>query len=250
MTTRLDLRYAHSRLSQHLARPTLAVFEATVQAVRYAYATKHFVIEQKYSQTESDWKCYSDSDHAGNSELQNKRRSQLSHIIMNGGAPIAWASKASGVQLYDKGFGEIPRANPRIKDFHADLSSAAAEIYAAGVACYEVLHMQYVARDCGIDFPVDAPVPLYIDNTTAISFASDSIQRSKLRHIDCSMEWVLTLRDAKIVKPTYVHTNRQLADLGTKILSTEKFQGLRDQLMCEKRPLLDDMQDYDSADHI
>ena len=252
MTTRLDLRYSHSesRLSQHLAKPTMAVFEATVQTVRCAYDTKHLVIEQKYSQVESDWKCYSDSDHAGNSELQNKRRSQLSHIIMNGGAPIAWASKASGVQLYDKGFGEIPRANPRITDLHADLSSAAAEIYAAGIACYEVLHMQYISRDCGIEFPVDTPVPLYIDNTTAIAFASNTIQRSKLRHIDCSMEWVLTLRDARVVKPTYVHTDSQLADLGTKILSTDKFQSWRDQLMCVRRPSQDDMQVYDSDDHI
>ena len=110
--------------------------------------------------------------------------------------------------------------------------------------------MQYISRDCGIDFPVDAPVPLYIDNTTAIAFASNSIQRSKLRHIDCSMEWVLTLRDARIVKPIYVHTDSQLADLGTKILSTDKFQSLRDQLMREQRPLQDDVQDYESDDHI
>ena len=135
-------------------------------------------------------------------------------------------------------------------DLHPDLSSAAAEIYAAGIACYEVLHMQYISRDCGIDFPVDAPVPLYIDNTTAIAFASNSIQRSKLRHIDCSMEWVLTLRDAKIIKPTYVHTDSQLADLGTKILSTNNVQDLRDQLMCVQRPLQDDTQVYDSDDHI
>jgi hypothetical protein len=161
---------------------------------------------------------------------------------MNGGAPIAWASKASGVQLWDKGFGEIPRANSRIADLHPDLSSAAAEIYAAGIACYEVLHMQYISRDCGIDFPLDEPVPLYIDNTTAIAFASNSIQRSKLRHIDCSMEWVLTLRDASIVKPTYVHTSQQLADLGTKILSSDIFQGLRDQLMCVRMVGADDMQ--------
>ena len=153
---------------------------------------------------------------------------------MNGTAPISWASKASSVQLYDKCFGETPRAHSRIPEMHADLSSAASEIYAAAVATYEVLHMQYICRDCGIEYPLDSPIPLLIDNTTCIAFAKDSIQRSKLRHIDCSMEWVITLRDAKIVTPTYVKTDSQLADIGTKILEPQKFKGLRERLLIER----------------
>ena len=113
---------------------------------------------------------------------------------------------------------------------HPDLSSAAAEIYAAGIAAYEILYVSYICREAGIPYP-EGPIPLLIDNTTCIAFAKNSVSRSKLKHIDCAQQWVLTLRDSKLLKPTYVHTDSQLADLGTKILSAPRFQLLRDQLL-------------------
>ena len=41
-----------------------------------------------------DWKFYCDSDFAGNTEPQNKRRSQNGYIAIHNTAPMFWASKA------------------------------------------------------------------------------------------------------------------------------------------------------------
>lgn len=235
ITTRLDLRYAHSRISQHLGNPSHAALHAALYAVRYAYETRTLCIRQSFSNTEANWRCYSDADHAGNSELQNRRRSQTCFIIMNGDAPISWGSKASAVQMSQDRTRSArqeltPTANSRIKDMHADLSSAASEIYSAAIASYEILYISYVCREAGIAYP-DGPIPLLIDNTTCIAFAKNSVSRSKLKHIDCSQQWVVTLRDAKLLTPTYVHTAEQCADIGTKILPSRTFVHLRDKLL-------------------
>ena len=126
---------------------------------------------------------------------------------MNGDAPISWGSKASAVQMSHDCIRAArqeltPTANARIKDMHADLSSAASEIYSAAIASYEIMYISYVCREAGIAYP-DGPIPLLIDNTTCIAFAKNSVSRSKLKHIDCSQQWVVTLRDA-----TKAHTAR------------------------------------------
>ena len=232
ITTRLDLRYTHSRISQHLGAPTIDALKAAKQAVLYAYSTSNLCIRQPKSMTECDWRVYSDSDHAGNAEIQNKRKSQCSFIVMNGEAPVTWGSKASSVQLEDNYLHSIaPSAHPDISDMHADLSSAAAEIYSAAISCYELLHVSYVCRESGID--LQTPVPLMIDNSTCIAFALNNIKRSKLKHVDVSQQWVITLRDASLVTPTYCSSskNEQLADIGTKILSAPTFTSLREQLL-------------------
>ena len=120
---------------------------------------------------------------------------------------------------------------PAITDMHADLSSAAAEIYSAAISCYELLHVMYVCRESGIDMAT--PVPLMIDNSTCIAFALNNIKRSKLKHVDLSQQWVLTLRDSNLVTPTYCSSSagEQLADIGTKILDAPTFNKLREQLL-------------------
>jgi len=232
ITSRLDLRYTHSRISQHLGSPTISALKAAKHAALYAYSTSDLCIRQPKSVVECSWRVYSDSDHAGNAEIQNKRKSQCSFIVFNGEAPITWGSKASSVQLEDNYLHSIaPSAHPSITDMHADLSSAAAEIYSAAISCYELLHVSYVCRESGID--LQTPVPLMIDNSTCIAFALNNVKRSKLKHVDLSQQWVITLRDAGLVTPTYCSSsnNEQLADIGTKILPAVTFISLREQLL-------------------
>ena len=118
---------------------------------------------------------------------------------------------------------------------HADLSSAAAEIYSAAISCYELLHVSYVCRESGID--LQTPVPLMIDNSACIAFALNNVKRSKLKLVDLSQQWVITLRDASLVTPTYCssYNNEQLADIGTKILPAATFISLREQLLYDMR---------------
>ena len=169
------------------------------------------------------WEFYTDSDHAGNAEEQNRRRSQNGMVCMINGAPYKWASKASSVTF----------ATPLIGEAHADMSSGAAEVYAAGNATLDILAFSYTAEEQGMDdFPM--PFTLQMDNTAAKIFCEGSAQKTKLKHIDCRQEWVQTLRNRSIMIPEYVPTEDNIADIMTKILGPKVFIVLRDRVMSRK----------------
>ena len=89
-------------------------------------------------------------------------------------------------------------------------------MYAAGNATFEFLHLSYTADEMGIPFP--KPFTLHIDNK-----ADNSAFKSKLKHIDVRQEWVRTLRNHSIIKPVYVPSEDNLADIFTKILDAATF---------------------------
>ena len=229
-TGRPDIAYAHSRISQHMARPNESALQALKHCCGYLKRTSHLALKSKLYDEEAHagkwqyqgnagWRFYSDSDFAGNSEVQNKRRSQNGMIATLNGAPVLWASKISSV-----GF-----AHPDIEESHADMSSAAAEIYAASNACCDFLHLGYVASEMALEYP--KPFPLEVDNQAAEVFINDTAFKSKLKHIDCRQEWVKTLRDKSIMTPVHVDSKDNLADLFTKILNSETFTRIRDTIM-------------------
>ena len=63
-------------------------------------------------------------------------------------------------------------AHKSVKENHADVSSAAAEVYAVGNVANELLGQSYAVDEMGTRFPTTAI--LQVDNTTAISFSGDS----------------------------------------------------------------------------
>jgi hypothetical protein len=235
-TVRLDGRYAQSRLAQYAATPCVGAYNALIHLLDYYTATATLCIRQSRSAT-SDWSFYSDSDMAGNPELVCKRRSQLGYIGLVGEAPIIWSSKCTSVQFaahnVPAGFawGRPVVAHPDIADNHADVSSAAAEIYAMGTATMDILALSYVCSESGIQFP--RTFVLQVDNAAAQAFASQTTYsgRSRLRHVDARQEWVQALRDSKLVKAVHVDTTENLSDLFTKALDLATFTHFRKQLM-------------------
>ena len=106
-----------------------------------------------------------------------------------------------------------------MSDIHADVSSAAAKVYAASVALSELLHLSYVTDEMGLPFL--KPVKLEVDNTTAVDFSKGSTRRSKLRHIDARQAWVEAMRDDSLVTLEWVPTADNLADLNLKFLGVQ-----------------------------
>ena len=169
------------------------------------------------------------------------RRSQLGYVSMCGDAPIGWGSKVSSVtfegsaNLSRPSFGRdahpcnTPTCHPNMSELHADVSSGAAEIYAASVALSETLYLSYVASELGIDIPM--PLELQVDNAAAIAFSKGQVRRTKLKHIDVRQAWVQALRDDGICTLVKVGTDDNLADFFTKILDVHKFTKLRDRMM-------------------
>lgn len=248
-TTRPDVAYACSRIAQHMATPTISALEATEKMCCYLRDTADLALaaplwegdlrlcrdEQgnavEFYNTDF-WSYFCDSDFAGNSETQNGRRSQNGYIALLNGAPVLWASKVSSVAF----------AHPKIGESHADVSSAAAEIYAAANATYDFLHISYVAEEAGI--LVQLPIIMQIDNTACEAFINHTAFRTKLKHIDCRQEWVRLIRDKEVLLPTHVDSADNLADLFTKILDRGTFERLRDQIMI-RRHIEHDMNELD-----
>jgi hypothetical protein len=137
---------------------------------------------------------------------------------MLGGAPVAVFSKVTSVCMDHKS----------VKENHADVSSAAAEVYAVGNVANELLGQSYAVDEMGMNFPATAI--LQVDNTTAISFSGDSCQSTKLKHIDARQEWVRALRDSNVMVTVHVPSKQNLADFFTKVLDKGTFQCLRDQI--------------------
>ena len=127
-----------------------------------------------------------------------------------------------------------PTCHADMTDMHADVSSAASEIYAASVALNEFLHLAYITDELGFSFP--SPIPLEVDNATAILSSKGTTRRSKLRHIDARQAWVAALRDDSIVNLIKVDTKDNLADLNSKLLDEHNFERLHDQIMT-RRPI-------------
>jgi hypothetical protein len=235
---RPDVAYAHSRIGQHAAAPSQSALKTVIRAFRYLKGTMdlaitiplresvdlstHRIGSSHHQSAANDWEFYCDTDHAGNSEDQNKRRSQNGVIALCNGAPVLWASKVSSVAF----------AHPDIGEAHADVSSAAAEIYGAANATFELLHLSYIADEMGMDFP--KPIVLQMDNEAARCFVANSVTKSRLKHIDCRQEWVQVLRNKNILKTQHIDSHLNLAVIFTKILPKDTFQGIVARLLSQR----------------
>ena len=129
------LKLAHSRISQYMSKPNLGMYKAVRHALLYCANTANYCLHQPHDENAA-WTFFSDSDHAGNAEPDNKRRSQLAFTAMYGKAPIAWGSKATHVRFDEASRGSepasgkpylfgAPRCHDKCTNLHPNVSSAA-----------------------------------------------------------------------------------------------------------------------------
>ena len=68
---------------------------------------------------------------------------------------------------------------------------------------------------------------VYCDNSSAIDISKNPIQRSKTKHIEIRYHFIKDLVERKIVALEYIPTERQNANIFTKLLDRSKFEALR-----------------------
>ena len=160
-TCRLDIALTRSRCAQYLSKPNEDAMDHLEHLFGYLKDTKDFGIRSPLHAPDIDlfaaaakkastdpslnygWEFYCDSDFAGNPTEENNRRSQNGFVALLNSAPVLWGSKVSSVAF----------AHPKIGEAHPDISSGAAEVYAAGNASFDFLHLSYIASELAIDFP-------------------------------------------------------------------------------------------------
>ena len=72
----------------------------------------------------------------------------------------------------------------------------------------------------------DDPIPIFCDNTSAISVSKKPVMHSKTKHIPIKYHFLREQVLSKVIKLEYVGTKDQLADIFTKPLPKSQFEML------------------------
>jgi hypothetical protein len=81
-----------------------------------------------------------------------------------------------------------------------------------------------------IQVEYDEPIPIYCDNTSAISISKNPVMHYKTKHIPIKYHFLREQVAKKNIKVDYVGTKEQVADIFTKPLPQESFEYLRQRL--------------------
>lgn len=95
-------------------------------------------------------------------------------------------------------------------------SSCEAQNRALASATCEVMWLHGLLLDLGVDVPL--PISIYSDSTAAIAISSNHVYHGRTKHIDMDCHFVKKKVQQCLIKPTYVPSAFQLADLFTKFL--------------------------------
>jgi hypothetical protein len=77
-----------------------------------------------------------------------------------------------------------------------------------------------------IQVEYDEPIPIYCDNTSAISISNNLVMNSKMKHIKIKYHFLQKQVTEKNIKVEYVGTKEQVVDIFTKPLPWEAFEYL------------------------
>ena len=219
-TIRIDLAYAHSRISQHMAKPTYGAWEALKHAMSYIKGSPGLGLSAPLWTEENKFLFYTDADHAGNREPQNHCRSQLGFVCLLNNAPILWKSATQ----------TSVSVSPLISTTLPSISVGEAEVYAITNGIMEFMHLSYVMNEMLIlGFP--SPMMVQTDSTVAEAFMSNTCLKTRMKHIDVRQNWVKLIRNASIAKAIHCSSAQNKADWLTKILSKSIFLGFRSYFM-------------------
>ena len=81
-----------------------------------------------------------------------------------------------------------------------------------------------------IQVEYDEPIPIYYDNTSAISISKNLVMHSKTKHIPINYHSLGEKVAEKNIIVEYVGTKEQVADIFTKPLPQEAFEYLHERL--------------------
>ena len=114
------------------------------------------------------------------------------------------------------------------KQSSISLSTAKAKYIAATTCCTQVLWMKQNLTYIQVEY--DEPIPMYCDNTSAISISKNPMMHSKMKHIPIKYHFIQEHVVEKNIRVEYVGTKEKLADIFTKSLPREAFEYLRQRL--------------------
>ncbi|CAM8957745.1 unnamed protein product [Rhodiola kirilowii] len=142
---------------------------------------------------------------------------------------------------YLKGTEKLVLWYPRVKsldlegftdaDFAGDRtdrkSTSEAEYIAAAACCAQILWLRNQLSDFNLHFK---QVPIFCDNTSAISIAKNHVQHGKSKHIEIKHHFLRDCVEKELVTINFCRSEDQVADIFTKSLHKDVFEKLRMEL--------------------
>ncbi|GKC08921.1 retrovirus-related pol polyprotein from transposon RE1 [Tanacetum coccineum] len=99
-------------------------------------------------------------------------------------------------------------------------SSTEAEYRALGDCTCEITWIQSLLQDLQVS--ITTPIPIFCDNQSSISLASNPVQHARTKHIEIDCHFVRDKIKNGIIRPTFVPSNLQVADVLTKALENRE----------------------------
>ena len=124
--------------------------------------------------------AFTDVDWAG---CVDDRKSTSGAVFYLGGCLVSWSSK---------------------KQSAVSLSIAKVEYIAAENCCTQILWMKHMLADIHIHY--DAPIPIFCDNTSAISISKNTVMHSKMKYIPIKFHFLQEQVLSNTIKLEYVGT--------------------------------------------
>ncbi|KAH9668922.1 retrovirus-related pol polyprotein from transposon RE1 [Citrus sinensis] len=197
--TRPELSYSVHLLSQFMQQPREQYWEAALRVVRYLKGNLGqgvFLSSdcdlQLYGWCDSDWASYPLS-----------RRSLSGWFVMLGSSLISWKFK---------------------KQHTVAQSSTEAEYRAMATVTCELKLLKGLLMSVGVDH--SRPMHLYCDSQAALHLAANPVFHEQTKHIEVDCHFVRDETQRRNIRPVYVSTNIQLADIFTKALGSKEFEFL------------------------
>jgi hypothetical protein len=201
MGTRPDIAESVSTLSQYNANPSSEHRTGAKRILRYLKGTLNYGL--KFIAGSSDLgtakvEIYSDANWA---EDKDTRKSRSGMVVMINGTPVIWHS----------------RVQPIIA-----MSTCESELIALCECIKEALWLRNFLSELNIS--TDGPIPLFVDNQSAIALAKDPVSNNRSKHIDLRYKFLCRHVRKNVVKPIYVPTGDNIADIFTKSTSVAIFR--------------------------
>ncbi|KAJ9561765.1 hypothetical protein OSB04_006925 [Centaurea solstitialis] len=193
--SRPDIMYSTCLCARYHAEPKESHLTAVKRIFRDLKGTPN--LDLWYSKDSGfDLTTYSDSDFAG-CKIDRKSTTGGCHLL--GGKLVSWTSK---------------------KQNFVSTSIAEAEYVAAGICCTQVLWLRNQLQDYDIQL---SKIPIYCDNTSTITIASNPVLHSKTKHIEVRYHFIRDHVMNGDIELHFVPTEYQLAGLFTKPLDVTRF---------------------------
>lgn len=195
--SRPDIAFAVHHLSQFLQSPRVPHMIAVQRILRYLKSTPFQGLF--YSADSSlTLSAYCDSDWGSTLDSNGMLKSITGMCLLLGSSLIIWHSSKQKV---------------------VSRSTAEAELRAIADTTCELSWVNLLLSELLI--PQSLPIPIHSDNQAALDIAADPVFHPKTKHFALDCHFVREQVQSQLVRPVYLPSTRQLADIFTKGLGRQ-----------------------------